>query len=408
MPPHHFVNSIIIILFTTFFIFLSFLKKIRYSDTWKATVTPLASIIGSGFLVVTPLFILILGKYALFATAGMVSLAYIMGYIIRFNISYLEPQMVESRASGLIAGLEHISYPMLGLAYLISVPFYIKLLSLFILRSINSKDELIANSIATLILGFIGIVGKFRGFKKLEFLEEYAVNFKLSIIFSMIIGLIIYNLNLVNTHSWQLAITTPKFGMEAIRQLLGTIIIVQGFETSRFLGLTYNASMRVKTMRYAQIISGIIYVVFVGLSLVAFNTIHSINETSIIDISAKVAIVLPYILIIAAILSQFSAAIADTVSAGGLFSEASSKRLKPNNNYLMLSIIAIGLTWSTNIFEIITLASRAFAIYYALQALEATLLVYQKIKNIFSILQTILFFLMTCIMIMVAVFGISV
>jgi len=34
---------------------LLFLPALRNSDDWRATVTPLASIIGSGFLVVAPL-----------------------------------------------------------------------------------------------------------------------------------------------------------------------------------------------------------------------------------------------------------------------------------------------------------------------------------------------------------------
>jgi len=407
-PHHHFINSILIIFFTTVFILSSFLKKMRCSNIWKATVTPLASIIGSGFLVVTPLFILILGKFALLATIGMVLVAYLMGYVMRFNIFYLEPQIIKPMATTFIVVLEHFSYPVLGAAYLISVPFYIKLLSLFLLRGINTKNNFIANCIATLLIGFIGLIGKIRGFKSLEFLEEYAVNIKLSIIFSMIIGLIIYNLNLLHSNSWHLTISTPELGIETIRKLLGTIIIVQGFETSRFLGLTYDTGIRIKTMRYAQIISGIIYIVFVGLSLVVFDTVQAVTETSIIDISEKIAIVLPYLLIVAAILSQFSASIADTVSAGGLFSEATARRLKPNNNYLLIAVIAIGLTWATNIFQIISLASRAFALYYAIQAFEATLLAYQQAKNIWSILRVVLFLLITCIMLMVVIFGISV
>jgi len=40
-------------------------NRLRNSFQWRATVTPLASIIGSGFLIVAPLLHSILGKWAL-------------------------------------------------------------------------------------------------------------------------------------------------------------------------------------------------------------------------------------------------------------------------------------------------------------------------------------------------------
>lgn len=60
-----------------------FADKVRRSPFWHATVIPLASIIGSGFLVVTPLFMLILGKYALPAIIMMTCLAFFIGYVIQ-------------------------------------------------------------------------------------------------------------------------------------------------------------------------------------------------------------------------------------------------------------------------------------------------------------------------------------
>jgi hypothetical protein len=406
--PYDIVVNMTIIFIAIGFILFSFSNKVRTAPIWKATVTPLASIIGSGFLVVTPLYLLILGQYAFFAITGMVCIAYLMGYVIRYNIFHVEPTLNNKTAPLTIERLEHLSYFSLSIAYLISIPFYIKLLSLFLLRGFNIEDEISSKWISTALLSIIGLVGFIRGFKKLESLEEYAVNIKLSIILSMIAALIFYNMRLVSIHQWQLSILPTTFDIETIRKLLGTIIIVQGFETSRFLALNYNAEMRAKTMRYAQIISGIIYIVFVGLSLVAFDTIHNIKETSIIDMSEKLSIILPYLLIIAALMSQFSAAIADTVGAGGLLSEASAKRLKVNHNYLIIAIIAIFLTWLTNIYQIITLASRAFALYYSIQSLEAIMVAYHKAHNFMTWIRVILFIFMLIFMLMVAVFGISV
>ncbi len=76
-------------------------------------------------------------------------------------------------------------------------------------------------------------------------------------------------------------------------------------------------------------------------------------------------------LIVAAIMSQFSAAVADTVGAGCLASESSSGKLSTNNGYVAVSILAIVLIWTADLLEIISFASRAFALYYLLQCIVA-------------------------------------
>jgi hypothetical protein len=95
------------------------------------------------------------------------------------------------------------------------------------------------------------------------------------------------------------------------------------------------------------------------------------DETSIIDLAGKAAIVLPSMLIVAAIMSQFSAAVADTVGAGGLLAEESAQKLSSRLGYLLVAVLAIVLVWTFDIFEIIALASRAFAAYYLVQSLVA-------------------------------------
>ena len=53
---------------------------------FSATATPLASIFGSGFLVIIPILNGAAGPYSLIAMAGICGLAYAMGSVIRFNI----------------------------------------------------------------------------------------------------------------------------------------------------------------------------------------------------------------------------------------------------------------------------------------------------------------------------------
>ncbi|MEZ5660666.1 MAG: hypothetical protein R3E83_19815 [Burkholderiaceae bacterium] len=90
-----------------------------------------------------------------------------------------------------------------------------------------------------------------------------------------------------------------------------------------------------------------------------------------LGLAAQVAAVLPGMLVLGAAMSQFSAAVADTAGAGGLFHEISSKHLRPRLGYCLLVVVAIALIWAGDVFEIVALASRLFAFYYLLQCLVA-------------------------------------
>jgi len=150
------------------------------------------------------------------------------------------------------------------------------------------------------------------------------------------------------------------------------LLVVQGFETSRYLGKEYSPALRIRSMRLAQWIAGAIYIVFVLLiTPLLFRLSSDVNETAIIELAAYAAASLPMMLVVAAVMSQFSAAIADTLGAGGLLAEESNQRITPCVGYLAITVGACILVWSTNIFDIIALASRAFAAYYLAQTLVA-------------------------------------
>ena len=67
--------------------------KLQQSESWQATLTPLSSIIGSGFLIMSPLLASVVGVLSPVAVAGIVLLAYAIGSVIRFNIIHVEPRI---------------------------------------------------------------------------------------------------------------------------------------------------------------------------------------------------------------------------------------------------------------------------------------------------------------------------
>jgi hypothetical protein len=354
----------------------------REVKRWHATVTPLASIIGSGFLVVAPLLHKIVNSWAPLAMLLVVILAYGIGMVIRFNIQYFEP-MLKKQHGQLFSWLERFSNLALAGAYIISVAFYLRLLAAFVLEPFDVDRDLLPNLITTLFIVGIALTGWFRGLHGLENSETFAVDVKLGIITALLVGLMVFDVSWLESHQLaSLPTTISKDSFDLMRKLAGVLLIVQGFETSRYLGDEYSRELRIMTMKDAQIISGAIYLLFVGLSIPVFTSFHQgVTETAIIDLSRKVAFVLPFMLILAAIMSQFSAAVADTVGSGGLLKEFTRHRLSLNHGYLIVTGIALLLVWSANIFEIIAYASRAFALYYFLQTMVALLLTH-KLKHV--------------------------
>jgi len=218
---------------------------------WRATVTPLASIIGSGFLVSGPILAHASGRWAWAAMLGLCLVGYLYGSALRHNILFVEPQLAKKPAWPVL-WLERTSELVLVAAYFISVAFYLTLLGAFALRSINVEDQLSIRLLTTFVLIILGLLGFFRGLRALEKIEEYSVGFKLSVIAGLILALFVVSALAAGSGEFSWPEFEHTVGFQEAQILLGLVILVQGFETSRYLGHAYSAKTRVKTMRAAQ------------------------------------------------------------------------------------------------------------------------------------------------------------
>ncbi len=347
------------------------LPRVRGSVVWLAMMTPLASIIGSGFLVLGPILDASYGLYAPAVMAGLCIVAYLFGAAIRFNIAVIERE--DGKRSRLEGHLERIASWALTFAYVISVAYYLNLLGAFGVSLTSFNDSLYARMLTTVVFVAILAVGWTRGFRMLEQLEYASVTTKLAIIAGLLVGLSVFFAGKAGDGS--LVLNPPRqTGWQALTLAFGLIITVQGFETSRYLGATYDSVMRIRSMRRAQWLSAAIYMVYIGLIAYVFERGQiRFSETGIVDMMAVVAPILPVILVAAALAAQFSAAVADTSGSGGLAVELTRTRVSARQAYLALTIVGLALTWTADIFEIINYASRAFAFYYMLQsAIAAT------------------------------------
>jgi len=297
--------------------------------------------------------------------------AYLFGAAIRHNIAAIESGAgIRSRGE---IGLEAVASWALVFAYVISVAYYLNLFGAFGLSLTALDDQFHARLLASAVFLIILAVGWSYGFRALERMEQVTVGIKLAIIAGLLFGLGWYFADKVGTGG--LVIETPELGGWAAAALaFGLLVTVQGFETSRYLGDDYDATTRIRSMKLAQWVSSVIYLVYISLLTFSFARGEiALSETAIIQVMGIVAPILAVLLVVAALSAQFSAAVADTGGAGGLIGELTGHRLKPKGAYVLLVGAGLVLTWTADVFQIIAYASRAFAAYYGLQSAIAAL-----------------------------------
>ncbi|VAW83989.1 hypothetical protein MNBD_GAMMA18-2435 [hydrothermal vent metagenome] len=337
-----------------------------------AMSTPLASIFGSGFLVVVPVLASAVGPYAVLAMIVVALIAFLVGSIVRHNILCAEPVLAQGDNS-LTLFAERLSSFALVAAYVVSICLYVHILSSFVLASFGLDTAFNKSLMTTVIIGIITIIGLLGGLKPLEKLERWALYVTIAILGLLLFMFAVYDLNqYITLKQFTLPEMPDRTAWEIITIVAGTLIIVQGFETTRYLGEEFDPSTRIKASRWSQYFSLSIYLLFVALALPIVSVLNGVyDDNSLITLAATASLLLPVPLIIAAVMSQFSAAVADMLAATANLKETSRHRISRRWGYLLVGVTAMLLAWTSSTFEIIALASRAFAFYYLLQCVVA-------------------------------------
>lgn len=312
------------------------------------------------------------GEYSVVAMMAVCALAYAVGMVIRFNIREAEPALAK-HPSEATQSLERSSDLALVAAYVISVCLYLHILSSFVLGGFNADTELNENILTTSVIVFIMAIGLTKGLGALGKLEKIGLYVTLLIIVLLLVGFTTYDVNAMRSpEGIVMPKASPHTPWEILTIVAGTLIVVQGFETTRYLGNDFDADTRIRACRWSQIISTAVYLVFIAVSLPLVHTLQGLyDDNSLIKLAGTASALLVTPLIIAAALSQFSAAVADTLGATGNMEEATAGHLKSKIGTIIVGVGAIALSWSASTEEILAIASRAFAFYYMLQCLVA-------------------------------------
>ena len=337
-----------------------------------AMTTPLASIFGSGFLVIVSVLGGSVGPWSGPAMAGICAFAYAVGAVIRYNIKHAEPLLRAKDSPQRVKVLSTIAQVALIPAYVISVTLYIRILASYALSFVGIDSTFAEKLLTTGVIGGVLLLAITKGLVALEWGEKWALAATVTIMLLLLGAFGFHDAQALAGRGIVLPDAPGASAWHIVTVLAGTLIVVQGFETTRYLGDQFDADTRVLASRDAQIFSSAIYVLFVASATPLMHLLsREVADNALMQLTGTIATWLTYPLVLVAIFSQFSAAVADAISGSGSMVEVSRRALPKRATYLLICLSAIALCWATTTFAILALASRAFALYYLIQCLVA-------------------------------------
>ena len=338
----------------------------------RATVTPLASILGSGLLIIVPVLEGVLGRWSVLGALGVVAVAWLVGIAVRHGVRAIEPRAADGSLDQTTLRLEKLADAVIVVAYVISVALYLRIMAQYVVQlTAGGSDGLVERIIACGAIVLLVTIGVTRGFSGLDVIDRISLGVVLAL--TVVLGATLAARGGVDLAGGDLRLPpVPEEGLWHTLLVLGGIVItVQGFETVRYLADDYDGPTRIRASQVAQVLAAVIYVGFVVVAT-PFMGLGSGDgaDATLIDITQRAAPLLVLPLVVSAVLSQFSAATADTASADGNLRGLASW-MKGPRPFLVSGAAALALAATVPTFTIVAVASRAFALYYALICVTA-------------------------------------
>jgi hypothetical protein len=200
-------------------------------------VFPLAEIMDVGFIVFSPIIILLFGYGAPLAMLALCLLAILTGFAISYNINNYEPLV--GRPDPLHRWNSFALWALVA-ASIVNVAYYAQLLMTLVwlpLGDLYSPGLVTAS--AAVLLGILAIYGFAKGLWALNELGNRTTAFNLSAIVAVLVAFATFNLQRLVGGDFNWPHFDAPDDAEAFRKLLGLFVLVQGFESSRYIGATF-------------------------------------------------------------------------------------------------------------------------------------------------------------------------
>jgi hypothetical protein len=344
--------------------------KVQGSATYKTMVVPLANIMDVGFIVLSPIIVVLVGYDAPLFMLAICLLAILTGFAISYNIRHYEPLIGTPDP---INRLNTLATWALIAASVVNIAYYAQLLTSLVLLPIGdlySPDR--ASVTGAVVLGALALVGFFYGLRALNAVGDKTTSFNLAALGAVLVAFAAYNLQQLIGGDFSIPDYNPPNDTESLRKLLGFFAMVQGFEAARYLGARAGVELRISTMRLAQYISTAVFVLLIALSLVLFVKVSPpADATAIFEISEEVSVFLPFLILLAALGSQLSAIVNATYSRSEMLMEQTQGKIRQAVTFPLLLVPAIAVVLLTDVTSVVALASRVFAAYFLVQAVIA-------------------------------------
>jgi hypothetical protein len=350
-------------------------SRVQNSERYQATVVPLANIMDIGYVAMTPIIVLISGLDAPLTMLGLCALGFAMGWVIRYNIRQYEPVSDEK---GRLRDIERTGQWALIMASLVNVAYYLQLMgaAIFFPFEEGTVDAAaVETNIAVGSLVALGVIGFFFGLGRLNRMGQRTTAFNLAAVAAIIVGFLGYNIFVALQGNWSLPDYNPPVTTQSTRQILGFFALVQGFEASRYLTEQYSAELRIATMRNAQIIATVAFVIFPAAALLLIAQVRpDPTPVGAVQIGSVASPVLPWLVLLLAIGSQASASINAIFSSSNVMVELTNKRIPRRLTFPLLAAGSIVVVIATDVLTSVAAASRVFAVFYVIQCLIALIM----------------------------------
>ena len=157
-----------------------------------ASVTPLASILGSGLLIIVPVLERTLGVFSIFGAVAICAVAWVVGTVIRHNVLVVEPLETAGMLDVTTKRLGTVSDAVIVIAYMISVALYLRIMAQYIVGFFESNGPAFLQPlIACVAVAIIVGIGALRGFLGLDRLDR--VSLAAVLVLTTVLGIVLFS-----------------------------------------------------------------------------------------------------------------------------------------------------------------------------------------------------------------------
>jgi hypothetical protein len=351
---------------------LLYRPKVQQSSRYQATVVPLANIMDVGFLVLSPIIVVLVGYRAPLYMLGICLIAMATGLVMAYNIRHYEPLIgTPDRVNAVEAWAR---WSLFG-ASMVNIAYYVQLLMTLVLLPLELYTEDRVTFTSVIVLAVVIVIGYQGYLPALNKLGDRTTAFNLAALFAVLAAFAFYNVLEAIDGNWDFPSYDPVIDTTATRKIVGLFAMVQGFEASRYIGARFGAEERISTMRIAQAVATAVFAALIALVLLPFGQFRpNADATAIFVVSKEVAFYLPWLILLVAVGSQVSAIANATSSRSDLLIEATRQAIPRRFTIPILLVPAIMIVIFTDVTDAVAIASRVFALYFVLQSVIGLIL----------------------------------